>query len=245
MKTKLILLSTLLLIDNFSYAQSKNAASSSDGMKAEHVDVQKVKERYWTKGEESELRVVQNRTYSKDRKIGLGFFYAFISSDPFLSIKGAGATIGYHFHEFLGFNIIGWKNFVSPSSALNTLRSQLGVTANNNHPDYFLGGEVSFSPVYGKLSVLGQSIVYYDLHLLAGGGVMKTESGTYPAPLVGIGQQIYLSKNITLSMDYRLLYYKETLVQKADPSKMGTTAGKRDNYSNCVYVGLTFFGPQL
>ncbi len=225
--------------------KSANSAASSDSMRSEHVDVQKVKERYWTKGEEAELRVVQNRTYSKDHKIELGFFYAFISSDPFLSIKAVGGTIGYHFHEFLGFNILGFKDFVGPSSALDTLKNQLQVTANNNYPDYFIGGKISFSPVYGKLSVLGQSIVYYDLHLLAGGGVTKTESGSYPTPLVGIGQQIYLAKSITLRMDYRLTYYKETLVQKADPSKMGTSAGKRDNYSNDIFIGLTFFGPTL
>jgi outer membrane beta-barrel protein len=94
--------------------------------------------------------------------------------------------------------------------------------------------------LYGKLSVLGKSIIYYDLHLLGGLGYTRTENGSYATPSLGIGQRFYLSKLTSFRVDYRLQYYNETLIEKQITTKLGQPVGARDNFNNTITFGFSF-----
>jgi outer membrane beta-barrel protein len=218
-------------------AADAKAASASD--ESEKVNVENIKEKYWARGDESELGVVQNRLYSKQQKWELGVFGGFLTSDPFLAVKSAGASVGFHFSEVWGLHVMGWKAFSSPSSALDALREG-GKEANTNPPGWYAGSEVSASILYGKLSLLGKKIIYYDLHLLGGAGVTNTESGTYLTPSLGLGQQIYINKFTSLKLDYRLMYYNETIHEKYITAKLGQEAGQRANWTNSITLGISF-----
>jgi outer membrane beta-barrel protein len=213
------------------------AATETD---AEKVNVDTIKERYWARGESSELGVVQNRLYSKERKFELGTFGGVISTDPFLSVKNTGATLGYHFSEYLALHAVGWKSFVGPSTALTTFEQTIQATTNFNAPRSFFGLEGMASILYGKLSLVGKSIIYYDFHFTAGMGATWTESGTYATPNFGVGQQIYLSKAASLRVDYRLMHYREKIIEKVITPKLGQVVGERANWSNVVTVGVDF-----
>lgn len=213
-------------------------AKPDDNGAAEQVDVDAIKQKYWARGEESELGVVQNRLYSKKEKLELGVFGGIISTDPFLTVKSAGGLIGYHLTEYWAVNVIGWKHFVEPSTALTTFEQTIGATTNNNRPTWYFGAEGMASILYGKLSVVGKSIIYYDFHLIGGLGVTGTESGKYFTPSVGLGQQVYLSKSISLRVDYRLMNYTEQIIEKVITPKLGQVVGERSNWSNSVTVGF-------
>jgi outer membrane beta-barrel protein len=216
---------------------------------AEKANVDTIKEKYWARGDQSELGVVQNRTYTKAHKWELGVFGGTVSTDPFLSVYNAGTTIGYHFSEYLAVEALYFRDWSTPSSALTTLQRQLttqnsgnsnGATTNTNPPHDYYGGEVVASLLYGKLSVFGQSIIYYDLNLLGGLGFTATDSGTYFTEHVGIGQQVYLSQHVSLKFDYRLMHYTETLVEQVIPTQIGQSIGSRQNYSNVFVFGVSF-----
>lgn len=208
--------------------------------RAETVDVEGIKEKYWARGDESELGVVQNRLYTKERKFQLGAFGGILNSDPFLSVRSIGASFGFHFSEYLAVQLQGWKSFASPSSALKTFESTRGATTNTNNPKGYFGAEGALSLVYGKLSLFGQRILYYDLHLLGGLGASVTETGTYLTPHLGLGQQIYLSRSLALRLDYRLMAYGEDIKEKVIPTKIGQVVGHRTNWTNAVTLGVTY-----
>jgi len=211
---------------------------------AEEVNVDTIKEKYWAKGEQAEMGVVQNRLYSKARKFEVGFYGGIISSDPFLTVKNAGASVGFHFSEYLGLNFIAWKSYSSPSTALQTFEETIGATTNNNKPQGFYGAEGAASILYGKLSLVGRKIIYYDFHLLGGVGQTQTESGNYITPFAGLGQQTYLSSFFSLRIDYRLMRYEETIIEKVITPKLGKPVGNRINWSNSITVGITLlWGP--
>jgi len=193
---------------------------AEDNGAAEQVDVDAIKKKYWARGEESELGVVQNRLYSKKQKLELGVFGGIITTDPFLSVKSVGGLIGYHLTEYWEINVIGWRDYVSPSTALTTFETTIGATTNNNPPQWYLGTEAMASILYGKLSLIGKSIIYYDMHLIAGVGVTGTESGKYFTPSVGLGQQVYLTKSISIRLDYRLMNYTEQITEKVITPKL-------------------------
>lgn len=208
---------------------------------SEKVNVDTIKEKYWARGDETELGVVQNRLYSKAHRFEAQLFTGIVASDPFLSIKNYGLALGYHFNEYIGVSAIGWRNMVGPSSALETFRAARGADSNTNEPRSFLGGEVTGSFLYGKLSLVGKAIIYYDMHVSAGAGLTFTESGNNFTPMIGIGQQVYLNKNFSLRIDYRLQRYVETIREKTITATLLQPVGQRVNFGNVITLGITYF----
>lgn len=212
---------------------------------AERVNVESIKQKYWARGEESELGVVQNREYSKAHKVEVTVFGGVVSTDAFLSVQNLGASIGYHFTEYLSFHLLAWKDYVSQSSEFTAFQQSISAlkgvpaTPDTNYPQYYYGGEGSWSLLYGKLSVLGKAIIHYDLHLLGGLGLMNTESGGDITESLGIGQQVFLTKVVSVRVDYRLMHYEETLLNKiaGPPYSLGAT---RANWTNAITLGVSF-----
>lgn len=224
-------------------AQAPAAASPDD--QAERVSTEAIKEKYWARGEESEVGVVQNRLYSKAHHFEASLLGGFDFNDPMLSVYTLGARIGYHFNEYFSMHLIAWKAFSGASSTQTDLLNnkspdQVGTVLNTNPPQYFVSPEAQWSLLYGKLSVVGKAIIHYDLHFMVGLGAMKTESGTDFSQHLGIGQQFFLSKTSFLNVDYRLVHYNETIVQKVIPTQLGQVIGTRANWSNVITLGVGF-----
>lgn len=207
---------------------------------AEKVNVENIKEKYWARGDESELGVVQNRLYSKARKLNLGLFGGFLSSDPFLSTRSLGGRLGFHFNETWSLHAMAWKSSTSGSSALEALEAS-GKKANTNPAKSYAGGEVAASVLYGKLSLLGKKILYYDMHVLAGAGATATETGTNGTYHGGIGQQVFLTKWSSLRLDYRVMYYTEEIREKEILARLGQSNGTRGNWTHAITLGFDFF----
>jgi outer membrane beta-barrel protein len=203
--------------------------------KGAKVDVEAVKRKYWAQGNESEMSVVQNRLYTKAGKFEFGIFYANQVGDPFLVIRDFGALGTYHMTEEWGLTLYGWKSFVSNSTAYTAFVNTPGFPGdtNSDRPKYFIAGEVMFSPIYGKLSLIGKAILYYDMHVMAGMGRITQENGSYFAPTVGIGQQIYLNKSLALRIDYRWITYSETII-----NKQTSAVSDRRNYTDAISLGV-------
>ncbi len=248
--------SLLLLLAFFTFAAnaekispaSKPSTAKPTAVKvetsAEEVDVQKIKEKYWARGNEAEMGVVQNRLYPKRRRIELGIGAGNLSGDPFLSTYTFGANLGFHFSEFFALHLVGWSTSVSASSALKTLQSQLNTTANTNEPKSYYGTEARASVLYGKLSLVGSAILYFDAYFSGGAGLIKTESGTSLLVSAGIGQQIHLSRVISINIDYKVLWYKETILGKVSTgtgANLGKVLGSNTNLSNTISLGLSVF----
>ena len=206
----------------------------------EKGNVEGIKEKYWARGEQTQMGVVQNRAYSKEKKFQFALLTGVTFSDPFLMVEQVGFSFGYHFNEYVSLHVMGWKYFAQDSSAATYFKQELGGIPNTNIPDYYLGGEVSGSILYGKLSLIGKAIIYYDMHLLGGCGGTKTESGAYVTPHVGLGQQVYVTRWLSIAVDYRLQYYRENILEKAIPTSLGQVRGTRDNWNNTINLGVNF-----
>lgn len=212
--------------------------------KPERMDVDAIRKKYWERGDDSDARVIQNRLYSKALKLEIGAYYGSISEDPFLSVRSAGTSLAFHLSESWAFGLLYWKDFVSASSAQASLQQITatqanpgGVSANVNPPKDYFGGELAYSPIYGKLSLFGLMIIHYDLHVLAGYGINQTDTGNDGAISFGIGQQFYLNKFLSLRVDYRAMHFDETINSSTGPFT-------RSNWTDVVTLGVTaFLGP--
>ena len=209
------------------------------------MNVDAIREKYYARGDENELGVVQNRAYSKAHKFEFGVLASLLTTDPLLSATGFGAHLGYHFSEYFALQLLGWKTFTGTNSTFDAIQSTIfsrggtPIVPASNYQRGWYEAELSASILYGKLSLIGKSIIYYDLHFILGGGVMLTETGNDIAPVVGIGQSIYLSKQVSLRTDYRLIPYSENLLIKDGSSVTGTVnASGRTNYTNAITFGI-------
>lgn len=234
-----LLCSAITASTAYSQTQGKRQAAPPAEPSGEKLNVQGIKEKYWAKGDENELRVVRNRLYTKEGKFTLGAFVGRISQDPFLDINNVGANVLYHISEYFSLGVTGWRSIVRASSALEEFERQQRTTVNNNHPKSYIGAEVTYSPLYGKLSLLGEAIIYFDIFVIGGLGRTDTEAGSYITPTLGIGQQVYLTQNIGLKLDYRTQYYKEDTLQKAPVATYLQKVGERTVFNHVLTLGLT------
>ncbi len=218
-------------------ADAKPAAAPG----TEVIEVEKIKEKYWAKGDEAEIGVVQNRLYSNAKKFELGVYGGLTSRDPFLSVKDVGGSLGYFFNNYFALHGIYWRSLVSASSALKTFENEIKSTTNTNEPKGFYGLQGSAGLLYGKLSLIGKSIIYFDLHLRGGLGQTITETGNYLTPFLGLGQQIHLTKIFSLTLDYRYMRYSEDIRGKvAGTANFGKIVGNRVNTTDVITLGMVF-----
>jgi len=212
--------------------------SPEEGVK--EVDVKGIKQKYWAKGKKTKMGVVQNRKFTKAGRIEAGVFGGIINTDPFLAVNSVGARVGYHFDETFALSLYGWKDFTRNSSAADAFRQNSGGAANTNIPKSYLGTEVMASLLYGKLSLLGAKIIYYDMYATLGGGLRKSETDTDIAGSTGIGQRFFLSQRSSLRLDYRVIMFSEEVPEKVIPTLSGTTY-PRTNITHSITLGVDFF----
>jgi len=199
--------------------------------RGQKVDTSSMRERYWTAGGEEDTRVIQNRAYVKQNRLELGLFYGSTNTDPFVKVNQLGGSLGYFFTEHMGVRGLFWTHFSRRSSAHEQFDDQVrgAQILITNHPKYFYGGEFVFSPLYGKLSLMGRLIIYYDFYLMLGLGMTRTEIKQHITPLGGIGQHVFLTQWLTLNMNYRMTYYKESVAGK-----------ERARWDDVVNIGFNF-----
>jgi len=220
-------------------ASAEDPVPPAEEASPDAAELDKIKQRYWAQGNEKEMGVVQNRLYTKEDRVEATLLGGFVTTDPFLSVKTLGGSIGYHLDETFSFHAFGWRDFTSGSAALSTLQEG-GKKANTNRPFATAGLETRASLLYGKLSLVGKKILYYDMHAGAGVAVTRTENGTYPGPVLSIGQNIFLTNSLTFRVDYRLIAYREDIIEREITPKLGQNVGMRNNFSNAITFGFSW-----
>ncbi len=231
----------------------KPAQMVSPDSSSQKLDIESLKKQYWLNAPDMDLNVVQHRIYTKAWKLSLETMAGSFSGDPFVTTWAYGAKLGYYFGEYLGVHALYWKFSNSFNSAYSTLVSATaesappGYGSNSNEMQSLKGSEVTWSLLYGKLSLLGKAIIHFDLFLLAGAGILNANTGATKgeqnfstfAYWPGIGQQFYFTPWLALRGDYRMMIYYEDVVERNTPSKIGTVSNNKQTFAPVFTVGLS------
>lgn len=152
----------------------------------------------------SSVNALQDRAYRLQHEFTV--MVGLLPSDPYT--KGLYAQGGYAFHFNDYFGVMARGAYVQP--VLTSLRQQLErdfVVLPTAFPRvlFFVGGDLLFRPLYGKLSVLNTGVVHGEVHLLAGGSAFGFTDGLTPSlrPAINLGGggRLYLGKNASLRLD--------------------------------------------
>ncbi len=181
---------------------------------------------------------VTRRAFEKEGRLELFLPTVGMSlNDPFFNHVISSAGFSFHVLESLAIGVTG-DLFMSLESNVPVSGGENIDRPDFNRPLYAARLEVMWSPLYGKMSVLAETVLHLDVYLLAGGGVIGGQKGS-PATLavVGIGQHYFLNDWVAVRVELRDEFYSMSR-NKAAPEK-----GKDLESLMSANVGVSLFIP--
>ena len=203
------------------------------------------------------IKTLQKKTFLKigrhEGAVGLGL----VTNDPFINRYLINGSYTYHVTEIFGVELLG--NF-SPDlgeADWKAITKQI-VTENQVTPDIskvqYLGAfSFTFSPIYGKVAVMGRNIVNFDIYASFGTGMVntkddlealqkpdapiaqQTEKQFHPTLNFGGGIRMIFNPSFALRVDGRGMSYIEVLES--------TTLEMKNNMM--VTASASFFFPGM
>ena len=121
------------------------------------------------------VRSIQRKVYLKKGRFELMPHALYSVNDPYYSKTGLGLAANYFLADTLAVGLRGAWMAVLPSDDVRTAKRNFQSRIFYSVPQWAAMADVQWSPVYGKIAV-GNSILHFDGYLLAGAGVLSTET---------------------------------------------------------------------
>ncbi len=186
-----------------------------------------------------DIAVIQKRYLPKTQRFeGFGGING-ILNDKFFSSVGLNGRLGYHFTERLGIELLVMILATGERDVTKNLREERGVrTTNFVSPTNYYGADIRWTPVYGKMSFLNNSITTFDLYFSAGAGMTNTnQGGAEPTIHLGTGQVFAITKSAAFRWDFSWNFYN---------AKSGVEGAQQNSLYNNLFLtlGASFFFPE-
>lgn len=187
----------------------------------------------------ADVAVIQKRFLPKTGRFEFFLAGSSILNDVFFLGLGLNGRIAYYFQERFGLELVGSYLKTSERQVTIDLRDKRGVTAENFiTPTSYIGLDLKWVPIYGKMTWVNKRIVPFDLYFSAGGGNTATNQGTSELTMhLGSGQTFALSKSTAFRWDFSWnVFSAKSTVAGGDNSSV---------YNNLILsVGMSFFFPE-
>lgn len=226
-----------------------DAEAAKEGKEAPNLDL------------DERIKPVSSRMFWKDGRHEFTPTVGLSVGDAFFTKYLFGLRYAYHLSEDWSLGINGAYALSTPSGAVTRCdssgqncevpsRDDLARTPG----DIGMMGSVdlSWAPLYGKISLLAQKVLHFDTYGVVGAGVVESkmaspdgglevETNITPALHVGVGQRYFVSRNATLRFEIRDVIYQTDVLAK--------TGGLEKDLQNQLLftIGLSFFlgdGPE-
>lgn len=192
----------------------------------------------------SEVSVIQKRYLPKTERFQLYGGLGLITNDPFFNTLAANLKLSYFFTESWGLEGTYMAMTTSEAKSTQELKNIQGVTTDNLvYPKSYLGLDVVWVPIYGKMSWFNKKIINFDTYFALGGGSTKIQDGTSPGTVhFGVGQIFALSKAFSIRWDFSWNFYQATSIDQSGSA----TSEKSKSLSNNLFLtmGASFFFPE-
>lgn len=161
------------------------------------------------------VKAVQRKHFLKRGRLHLEPTFGFSLNDAFRPKLAFGAVLGYHLADSLALQIRYDRYVIAESDNQRLAKRELQAVLPFSNLEWSAGGELAWTPIYGKLAFLG-GIVQYDLYLTTGLGAAWSQTsgepvkdGPHPAAALGIGQRFAFADFVALHLGVRQLLYAD------------------------------------
>lgn len=192
----------------------------------------------------SEVSVIQKKYLPKTERFQLFAAGSLMTNTPWYNNYGARLHFGYNFTENFGVEINSSFLTNSERAAAKEIRENNGLqTEQFIYTKNYIGLDIVWSPIYGKMTSLDNTITPFDMYFTFGGGNSNTNSQeksnfTFH---VGTGQIFAITKSIAFRWDYSFNFFQATPVPTVDDP-----TPTKGNYNDFVLsAGLSFFFPEV
>lgn len=242
---------TAVFLATLSFACISNAQSTKKES-PKKVDVQNLEKRYWAP-KDRKFKVVQNRTYTKTKKVSLSVMPSLMLNEEYSKGFGLDLAVGYYFNDRWGLELEYQSMSLDDNDLVNEIKvigDSTGAWANHGKATSYMGVTGRWMPFYAKMSFLGDRIVYFDLSLGLSAGLttyeqqLRVDTGepTETAMTFGfdVSQSFYMSKKLLLRVDYKHRFYTQELIEGSRISTQGQSLGDRSEDSISLNLGITY-----
>ena len=242
MKTKLIVLLATLLFSSALHAEENQT---------DKLDLEKLEDKYWS-AKDTDLSVVQNRTYTKANRYFATMSYGPLINDPYSIGRMTNLAAGYYFSERYGLEFALEQGNLSASDSVSKYKQQYGVQVDYNKFVDYKSINAIIVPFYAKMSFMDRSIVYFDMQFAAGLGMLSYESQmdkgnkveSSPAINIDFTQQLFFSNHFALRLDIKNKWSS----QKRNRYQLGPSQTESDRplsdinvQDTSILFGITYF----
>lgn len=184
----------------------------------------------------SEISVIQKRFLPKTGRFQLFGGATVLTNNPFFNTLGFVGKAGYFFSETWGIELNYFGLTTSEREVTRELRDVQNVaTENLVTAESFMGLDLMYVPVYGKMSWFDNRIIPFDLYFSAGYGSTGTNTGQGAGTLhLSTGQIFAISKAYAFRWDFSWNFYNTKGIN-----------GAESTFNNLfLTVGLSWFFPE-
>jgi outer membrane beta-barrel protein len=238
------------------------------------------------KGKPPQIPVIQNRFFLKGNRFEIAPVLGYVPNNAFVSVPLGGAFAAYHFSEALA---VEGAFYYAPNTGAagvkNLTKTLVTIAYEGNQESTFrqpldrpqLGivFDARWAPVYGKINLIGEGVLNFDVYGTAGVGLLTVakdyatineawvdgEVGASPVtlqakpdtvanfviPSLGVGLNFFLSQSIALKIDARSMLYvaEEPDYGNEDAAGNPVPLDKRLYNTFITTAGVSIFVPKM
>ncbi len=147
------------------------------------------------------VSAIQDRAYRMQHELNLSV--GILPLDAFY--KGLYAQVGYvvHFTDSFAWQVgRGAYTYAAKTGLREQLERDFGVLPTAfEEVQFFVGTDLMWKPLYGKLSILNRGVVHGEVFLLLGATVFKFTNAFRPGINIGGGGRVFVSKWVSFRLD--------------------------------------------
>ncbi|MBL9037289.1 MAG: outer membrane beta-barrel domain-containing protein [Archangium sp.] len=147
------------------------------------------------------VSAVQERAYRMQHELNLSL--GVLPLDAFY--KGYYAQVGYvfHFTDTFAWQVgRGAYAYAARTGLREQLERDFGVLPTAfDEVQFFVGSDLMWKPLYGKLSVMNRWVLHGEMYLLAGASVFRFTNAFRFGPNLGGGARVFINKYASIRFD--------------------------------------------
>jgi outer membrane beta-barrel protein len=204
---------------------------------------------------ENKIEPISGQLYGKTGRLELEPLVALSLNDAFYVKYFGGVRVGWHLSEFWSLAVTGQAGASEASSSTTLCTPSLGCRSASSQQlwglpgdlKWIAGAEVLFSPVYGKVNVLGSAVLHLDFSLIAGADyidsqrVLTSSATTAPGDVGAPGAHLGLGTHVFFASFGAATLELKDYVYFADVNTGFTTQASKLQNQIFLELGVSFF----
>jgi len=183
--------------------------------------------------EKKKVHVLEQRPFLHALRVELAPAFGYTINEVLSEQMQVGGTLRFHITETLSVGGTYSHYFTKQSKHAVQLQDEFELFPEISFPKWYAGGEVNYTPIYGKMVVSGLTTVHWNVYLSGGAGVTKTGAkDPLITGMIGLGSRFFVTSWLAINIDARDYIYSE-------PFKAGT-----EIINNlAIHAGISLFVP--